>query len=169
MKRTIPLWKHCGVKNMRDIGAFTVRDETFYAEYQRKLFKWQPGDSEWKDTGLVDTGEPSDADPKYGFKLAVSGETVYVGKRDGRLFQSLDSGDSWKDITPTLPRSFGRFKEIVFAGSTVYVATDNGVLASQTGAHWRVITDDVVIDRLAVNGLTVYGAGERRCLSFGCS
>ena len=145
----------------QNIGAFVVRGETFYAEYKRKLFKWQPGDLEWKDTGLVDTGEPSDTDLKYGFKLAVSGETVYVGKRDGRLFQSLDSGDSWKDITPTLPLHFTRFKEIIFAGSTVYVATDNGVLASQTGAHWRVITDDVVIDRLAVNGLTVYGAGER--------
>ena len=148
-------------KEHERIGAFTVRGETFYAEYKRKLFKWQPGDSEWKDTGLVDTGEQSDEDPKYGFKLAVSEETVYVGKREGRLFQSLDSGDSWKDITPTLPLRFHRFKEIVFAGSTVYVATDSGVLASQTGAHWRVITDDVVIDRLAVNGLTVYGAGER--------
>ena len=51
------------------------------------------------------------------------------------------------------------FKEIVFAGSTVYVATDAGVLASQTGGHWRVINDDVVIDRFAVDGLTVYGAG----------
>ena len=147
-------------KEHERIGAFTVRGETFYAEYKRKLFKWQPGDLEWKDTGLVDTGEPSDEDPKYGFKLAVSGKTVYVGKRDGKLFQSLDSADSWKDITPTLPLRFTGFKEIVFAGSTVYVATDNGVLASQTGAHWRVITDDVAIDKLAVNGLTVYGAGE---------
>ena len=148
-------------KEHENIGAFVVSSKTFYAEYKRKLFKWQPGDLEWKDTGLVDTGEPSDEAPKYGFKLAVSGKTVYVGKRDGRLFQSLDSGDSWKDITPTLPRSFGHFKEIIFAGSTVYVATDNGVLASQTGAHWRVIPDDVIVDRLAVNGLTVYGAGER--------
>ena len=144
----------------QNIGTFAVSGETFYAEYKRKLFKWQPGDSEWRDTGLVDTGKPSAADPKYGFKLAVSRETVYVGKRDGRLLQSLDSGDSWKDITPTLPLRFTGFKEIVFAGSTVYVATDRGVLASQTGAHWRVITNDIVIDRLAVNGLTVYGAGE---------
>ena len=147
-------------KEHERIGAFIVSGETFYAEYKRQLFKWEPGDLEWKDTGLVDTDEPSDADPKYGFKLAVSGETVYVGKRDGRLFQSLDSGDSWKDITSTLPLHFNSFKEIVFAGSTVYVATDNGVLASQTGAHWRVITDEVVVDRLAVNGLTVYGAGD---------
>ena len=144
----------------QNIGAFTVRDETFYAEYKRKLFKWQPGDLEWKDTGLIDTGESSNEDLKYGFKLAVSQETVYVGKRDGRLFQSLDSGDSWKDITSTLPLRFTGFKEIVFAGSTVYVATDNGILASQTGAHWRVITDEVVVDRLTVNGLTVYSAGD---------
>ena len=147
-------------KEHERIGAFIVSGETFYAEYQRQFFKWHPGDLKWKDTGLVDTGEPSAEDAKYGFKLAVSGETVYVGKRDGRLFQSLDGGDSWKDITPTLPLRFTSFKEIVFAGSTVYVATDRGILASQTGAHWRVITDDVAIDRLAVNGLTVYGAGE---------
>ena len=142
-------------------GAFAVSDETFYAEYKRQLFKWHSGDSEWKDTGLVDTGESFAEDTEYGFKLAVSGETVYVGKRDGKLFQSLDSGDSWKDITPTLPLLFTDFTEILFAGSTVYIATDRGVLASQTGAHWRVITDEVTIDRFAVSGATLYGAGDK--------
>ena len=47
-------------KEHERIGAFIVSGETFYAEYQRQFFKWQPGDSEWKDAGLVDTGEPSD-------------------------------------------------------------------------------------------------------------
>ena len=147
-------------KEHENIGAFAVSGETFYAEYKRKLFKWHPSDSEWKDTGLVDTGEPSAADTEYGFKLAVSGKTVYVGKRDGKLFQSLDGGDSWKDITSTLPLPFTDFTEILFAGSTVYVATDRGVLASQTGMHWRVITDEGIIERFAVDGTTIYGAGD---------
>ena len=141
-------------------GAFAVSDETFYAEYKRQLFKWQPGDVAWTDTGLVDTGTPSDEKFDKGFKLAVSGDTVYVGKRDGKLFQSLDGGNSWKDITLSLPFPFTAFTEIVFAGSTVYVATDAGVLASQTGSHWRVITDEVTIDRFVVDGATLYGAGD---------
>ena len=97
-------------------------------------------------------------------KLAVSGETIYVGKRDGKLFQSFDEGSSWRDVTPSLPLHFTRFKEIIFAGSTVYVATDEGVLSSETGAHWRVLTDSSgqrpIIDRFAVDGTTIYGAGD---------
>ena len=147
-------------KEHERIGAFAVSGETFYVEYKPKLFKWEPGDAAWKETGLIDTGTPTDETLNSGFKLAVSGDTVYVGKRDGKLFQSLDRGNSWKDITSTLPRPFTAFTEIVFAGSTVYVGTDTGVLASQTGSHWRVITDAVTIDRFAVDGTTLYGAGD---------
>ena len=56
------------------IGAFVVSDGTFYTEYQRKLFKWQPGDSSWKDTGLVDTDDLSEGNSADGFRLAVSAE-----------------------------------------------------------------------------------------------
>ena len=76
---------------MKKLGSFAVSGETFYIKYKRKLFKWQPGNTVWKDTGLVDMGEQPDGDLKCEFRLAVSGETVYVGKRNGRLFQSLDS------------------------------------------------------------------------------
>ena len=146
------------------IGGFAVSGQTFYAEWKHRLFRWKPGDSEWTDTGLIDTsGSLNDRSDK-GFKLAVSGETVYVGKRNGKLFQSLDEGNSWKDLTPILPLHFIDFKEIVFVGSTVYVATDEGVLASQNGEHWRVLTDEMgerlVIDRLAVDHTNVYGAGD---------
>lgn len=96
-------------------------------------------------------------------KLAVSGETIYVGKRDGKLFQSFDGGSSWRDVTPSLPLHFADFNEITFVDSTIYVATDEGGLSSETGVHWRVLTDSEgmrpIIDRFAVDGTTIYGVG----------
>lgn len=152
------------IENHARAGAFAIGDDTFYVEYKRKLFKWKPGDSEWENTGLIDTGRRSNDGSKNGFKLAVSAETVYVGKRDGRLFQSLDGADSWRDITPSLPLRFTQFKEILFVDSTAYVATDRGILVSQAGAYWRVLTDTagerIVIDRFAVDGTRVYGVGD---------
>ena len=143
-------------------NAFAVSDKTFYAEYRQQLLRWKRGESAWFNTGLVDT-DKSDT-PMRGFKLAVSEETVYVGKRDGNLFQSFDSGITWKDLTANLPLRFEHFNEITFAGSTVYVATDAGVLTSEDGDHWRAITDTTgthtLIDRMAVAGMQVYGAGD---------
>ena len=141
-----------------------ISRNVFYVEYKRKLFKWQLGDSEWMNTGLIDTSEAIDEGSHAGFKIATSRETVYVGKRDGRLFQSFDEGSNWRDVTPNLPLRFTRFKEIVFFGSTVYVTTDEGVLVSETGEHWRVITDKadtrVVITQFVVDGTEVYGVGD---------
>ena len=157
------------VEEWMEVKAFAISNDVFYAEYNRRLFKWRLGDSAWKDTGLVDLGKPSDADFLDGFKLAVSREILYVGKRDGRLFQSLDAGSNWRDVTPNLPLRFTSFKEIAFVGSTVYVATDAGVLVSETGEHWRVIMDrsraPIVINQFAMNhfavtGPRVYGAGD---------
>ena len=137
-----------------------VRNDVFYAEHEGTLFMWRLGDPEWRNTGLTDTN----GDSWVELKLAVSGETIYVGKRDGKLFQSLDGGNSWRDVTPSLPLYFTHFKEITLVGSTVYVATDEGVLSSETGVHWRVLTDSSgqrpIIDRFAVNGPTIYGAGD---------
>ncbi len=143
-------------KKRTKIEAFAVGGRTFYAEFRQRLFKWRPGDPEWTDTGFVDIDSES--------TLAVSGETIYVGQSNGKLFQSVDSGDNWKDITSTLPISVAHFKEITFAGSTICLATDKGVLISQTGEHWQVITDKTgmptVIDRFAVDGTTIYGVGD---------
>ena len=145
-------------------GGFAVSDETFYIEHQRRLFKWRHGDPEWTNTGLIDFGKQPKEDWQNGFKLAVSGETLYVGKRTGQLFQSVDGGNNWKDITSTLPLRFIRFNEIVFVDSTVYVATDKGVLTTQNGEHWRILTDKIgntpVIDRFAVDHTTIYGASD---------
>ena len=163
-KTTLPSgWRWARIK------AFAISGDVFYAEYNCKLFKWKLGASAWRNTGLVDIGESSDADFNEECKLAVSGKTIYVGKRDGKLFQSLDEGSNWRDVTPNLPLYFTSFKEIVFVGSTVYVATDAGVLVSETGEHWRVIMDrrgtPIVINHFAMNsfavtGPKVYGAGD---------
>ena len=146
------------------IKTVAVSRDVFYVEYKGNLFKWRLGDPAWINTGLIDTRHMSDGDSRKGLRIAVSGETVYVGKRDGKLFQSLDGGNSWRDITPNLPLGFTCFNEIAFAATTVYVSTDAGVLSSQTGEHWRVLTNSVsahtIIDRLAVEGTKVYGIGD---------
>ena len=142
----------------------TASRDAFYVEYQRGLFKWKLGDPEWINTGLVDTSQVSYSDFRGGFKIAVSDETVYVGQRNGHLFQSLDEGNSWKDITSSLPLRFTRFKEVTFIGSTIYVATNKGTLVSHTGEHWSVLTDRTsvrpIVDRFATDGTNVYGIGD---------
>ncbi|RKU26372.1 hypothetical protein C6499_13480 [Candidatus Poribacteria bacterium] len=142
------------------LGELAVSHDTFYIEYRRELFKYKPGARKWTSTGLIDRGKQPHNNLK-GFQLAVSGKTVYVGKRDGKLFQSLDGGNNWKDVTPNLPLSINRFWEIIFADSTVYVATNKGVLTSQNGEHWHVLTDNegerLIMTGLAVDGTTIYG------------
>ena len=145
-------------------GSFVVSGETYYMEYNYKLFRWKPSDARWCDTGVQETCELTRDNMSRGFKIATAGETVYVGKRDGQLFQSLDGGDSWNDITSNLPLSVEHFKEIVFAGSTVHVATGKGVFNSKDGVVWNAITDkageNVIIKSLATAEDAVYGAND---------
>ena len=166
------------------LGNFAVSGETYYVEYKQKLFRWKPGTDTWYNTGLVDSGEnvfskmlstPFDYSGGFsaitnimdsmGFKIAVSGKTVYVGKRDGHLAQSFDEGETWNDVTQDIPFSFTVFNALTFAGSTVYVATDEGVAYSNDGTHWHVATDAagmlLVIEKLAVKGSTVYGTEDQ--------
>ncbi len=142
-------------------GAFAVSGNTFYMEYNFKLFRWEPGDTEWYDTEQEETVELSLDIAMRDLKLAVSGNTVYVGKRDGRLVVSFDKGNNWIDLTPALPFPVKAFKEIVVAGSTVYVATDAGIITSDDGRNWRAIIDtegsNPIMDILAVDGTTLYG------------
>ncbi len=162
-------------------GAFAVSSDTLYVEYNFKLFRWKPGETAWYDTGVQETGEllyreamktfegagmPEEKIDEIlstwrGFTLAVSGNTVYVGKRDGHLVASFDAGTNWLDLTPALPFPVKAFKTIVFVGSTVYVATDAGVAASDDGKQWRAIIDaagtPLNMEQLTVEGDTLYG------------
>ena len=145
-------------------GNFAVSGETFYMEYNYKLYRWKPGETEWFYTGVEETIELSRDNIRSGFKIAASGETVYVGKRDGHLLKSLDGGDSWNDITSSLPLSVEHFKEIIFAGSMVYVATDKGVFNSKDGGVWSVLGDGtgapIIIKSLVTASGSIYGAND---------
>ena len=145
-------------------GNFAVSGETYYMEYNYKLFRWKPGDVRWSDTGVEETCELTRENMAQRFKIAASGETVYVGKRDGQLVQSLDGGDSWNDITSNLPLSVAHFNQIVFADATVHVATDKGVFNSKDGVVWNPITDkageSIIIKSLATAKDAVYGAND---------
>ncbi len=145
------------------LGSFAVNDGTYYVEYMHKLFKLEPSISEWSDTGILDEGDNS---KDTGFKLAVLGSTVYVGKSDGHLMRSVDQGNTWNYVTAKLPFSVDHFKAIVFAGNSVYVATDKGVVQSGNGAEWHTITNakgkPLVMNRLAVDGTTVYAESDQK-------
>lgn len=153
-------------------GSFAVSGSTYYMEAGGRLFRWKLGTAEWVDTGLVDEGPSIDSFTSltdYNIvhaSLAVSGRTVYVGKRDGHLFQSFDEGETWNDVTGELPFSFQYFKAVKFAGATIYVATDEGVAFSSDGTHWHTATDlegtPIVIERFAVDGTMLYGTSEQR-------
>ena len=149
-----------GIKERETNGTFTVSDDTVFMEYRHKLYRWRRGETAWHDTGLEDIKGISPIEGK-GLTLAVSGNTVYAGKREGALFLSQDSGDTWRDVTENLVFPFGYFKEILFAGSTVYVSTDMGVMRSSNGETWHVVTDTdgnrLIMDRIAVNGASAYG------------
>ena len=173
-RRKLAKKKYDKSKDPEDLRMDGMRTETaaassdvFYVEYLGELFKWKLGYSEWISTGLVDGSHLRYDAYRKGFKLAVFGETVYVEKRNSKLFQSFDEGDSWRDVTSSLPFHFTRFKDMVFVGSTLYVATDNGVMFSQTGEQWHVLTDSTgersIINSFAMDGMRIYGIGDAGC------
>ena len=158
-------------------GEFAVSGSTIYIEYDRRLYRWTPGDPEWQDIGMQDEPVFADFYATDGFQFAVSGNVVYIGKSNGMLCQSLDGGDTWRDVTPDLPSPLNKvetqnqtlknlpyFKEIVFAGSTVWVATNDGVVTSDDGENWRILTNSesvpIVMYQLVVDGTTLYGISQ---------
>ena len=158
----------------RTTGEFAISGNTFYIEYEHKLYRCARGDHEWHDTGMQDAPVFEDFYATHGFQVAASEKVVYLGKSDGSLFQSLDSGNTWTDVTASFPLSLDRtvsrielleklphFKEIMFVGSTVYVSTSNGVAMSNDGENWRVLIDaeqtPIAMRHLAIDGTTLYG------------
>ncbi len=141
-------------------GPLAVSDDTFFLEYNFKLFRYKKGEREWSDTGVEETVELTLDVAVKNLKLAVSGNTVYVGKRDGTLLQSFDAGTNWVDLTSVLPFQVKAFKDIVIVNDTVYVATDAGVTTSDRGNNWGVMTDsegtNLIMDILTADGTILY-------------
>ena len=162
---------------IRTTGEFAVSKDTFYIEYERKLYRWTRGDREWHDTGMHDAPAFGDFYATDGFQFAVSGKGIYLGKSDGSLFQSFDDGDTWKDITADFPfqlnkaeaydqplRKLPHFREILFVDNMVYVSTTDGVAMSSDGVNWHTLTDSkytpIAMHQLAVYGTTLYGVSQ---------
>ena len=146
-------------------GNFTVTDSTFYAESNNNLYRWKPGTLGWHDTRLADEINNETPDNDSGLKIAALAKKLYVGMHNGHLMQSLDEGESWTDVTSNLPFTVESFNTIVFAGESLYVATDKGVVRSTDGKDWMTLTDEngipLVMNRLAVADTTVYGESEQ--------
>ena len=149
-------------EELKTNGTFVLADESIFMEYKHKLFRWRCGETAWHDTGVQDPGNFSAPDGTVkGLTLAMSGNAVYAGKRNGSLLQSLDNGNTWNDITESLAFPFTYFKEIIFVGSTVYISTDMGVMSSCDGETWNSLTDidgrTLPMDSIATDDSNFYG------------
>ncbi len=161
----------------RTTGEFALTGNTFYIEYERKLYRWSRDDRKWYDTGMQDAPVFDGFYATNGLQVAASGAIVYLGKSNGSLFQSLDSGNTWTDVTAQFPLPLNKsvshtqlleklphFKEIGFVDSTVYVSTTDGIAISDDGKNWHVLTDagqtPIAMRHLAVDSTTLYGINQ---------
>lgn len=147
-------------KELARISNYAVSNSTFYVEYRNQLLRWKPGTSEWHITSLkYEDNDGMVYNPN--FEIAVSGKTLYVGKQDGQLLQSIDEGDTWNNVTENLPFSVEIFHDITYLEQDVYVGTDKGVIRSNNGIDWKLIVDvdgkHLEVRKFAVDGNRLYG------------
>ena len=146
-------------------GNFTVTNSTFYVESNNNLYRWKPGTLGWYDTRLADELNDETPNNDSELKIAALAKKLYVGMPNGHLMQSLDEGESWSDVTSNLPFTVESFKTVVFAGGSLYVATDKGVVRSTDGKDWKTLSDEngvpLVMNRLVVADTTVYGESDK--------
>lgn len=146
-------------------GVFAVNGDTFYLEYNYKLYRWKRGDKQWYDTGIEETADLN-GKKRWRLHIVVSGEIVYVATRNGDIMQSVDGGKVWKNVTPQYIKNFDTslykpIRDMIFVDGKVYISTAKGVISSSEGKNWRVLTDKtgdtISMEFLAASDSTVYG------------
>ena len=143
------------------VNQLIVSGETFYVVGQMgdgaRLYRWRVGEDLWTLLRSHDF---------FGWRpLAVSGRTVYVNPVRGKIFRSVDEGNSWTDVSRGLPKWEHQFAQNVYdltcVGGTVYADSYDSVFRSIDGGEtWTSIDAglrDSGIEMQLVDGTTLYG------------
>ena len=147
------------------IRRLEVEGDTFYVIAYSRVYRWRVGEDQWTDLGIRLMEEQS---------FAVSGKTVYFQDRDGKIFCSLDEGDTWMEVSspksnvvvssshPKGPQPISY--NLHFVGETIYAVSMSEVFRSiDSGKTWGAITaglpDEIlgIITIQPVDGTTIYG------------
>ena len=159
----IPIQTNMQSANDRIYGVnqLIVSGETFYIVGQMgdgaRLYRWRVGEDLWTQFRSHDF---------FGWcPLAVSGRTVYVNPVRGKIFRSVDEGNSWTDVSRGLPKWEHQFAQEVYdltcVGETVYADSYDRVFRSIDGGEtWTSIDAglrDSGIEMQLVDGTTLYG------------
>ena len=143
------------------VNQLTVSGETFYAAAHTgdgaRLYRWRVGEDLW--TQLMPQQD------LFGWgALAVSGRTVYISTVRGKLFRSVDEGDTWTEVSQNLSnwdREIGTY-DLTFVGETIYAKAGSGGGCSKDGGEtWTPIVAAGLpggyIEMQLVDGTTLYG------------
>ena len=141
------------------VNQLAISRETFYIVGQMGgkewLYRWRVGEDLW--TQL----RPQDL---FGWgTLAVSGRTIYISAVRGKLFRSVDEGETWTEVSQNLPnwsQEIGAY-DLAFVGETIYAkAGSGGGRSTDGGETWTSIDAGLpggYIEMQLVNGTTLYG------------
>ena len=94
----------------------------------------------------------------------MSGRTVYISTVRGKLFRSVDEGDTWTEVSQNLPnwnQEIGTY-DLAFIGETIYAkAGSGGGRSTDGGETWIPIIvaglPGGYIEMQLVDGTTLYG------------
>ena len=142
------------------VNQLAISGDTFYIVTQiagaLRLYRWRVGEDLWtqlRPHDFLDWGA-----------LAVSGRTVYISSVRGKLFRSVDEGDTWTEVSQKLPnwgQEIGTY-DLAFVGETIYAkAGSGGGRSTDGGETWVPIIvaglPGGYIDMQLVDGTTLYG------------